>query len=168
MSDTRDSETSTPGSALEKTLNDQLLRHVDWLKPVIVASSATIGETVAAMRTAHMGCALIGDDGALAGIFTERDYLDKVAGENLPAATPITALMTPDPIALTPEDSLGDLIRTIVKGGYRHLPVVDAEKQILGMIDAITVVRYIAEHFPTEVLNVPAAPPGGLTTAEGA
>ena len=168
MSDTQNSENSTTSSALETILNDQRLRYVDWLEPVVVASSATLGETVAAMRAAHMGCALIGDNDTLTGIFTERDYLDKVAGEHLPASTPITELMTADPIALTPEDSLGDLIRTIVKGGYRHLPVVDAEKRILGMIDAITVVRYIAEHFPTEVLNVPAVPPGGLSTAEGA
>ncbi|MGL4424211.1 MAG: CBS domain-containing protein [Gemmataceae bacterium] len=54
------------------------------------------------------------------------------------------------------------------QGGYRHLPVVDAENRPVGMLSAKRIVHYLAEHFPMAVYNQPPEPGRVPDTAEGA
>ena len=43
----------------------------------------------------------------------------------------------------------------MVKGGYRHVPVVDAEQRQVGLLSSRVILRFIADHFPEAVLNLP-------------
>jgi len=47
---------------------------------------------------------------------------------------PIHLVMTHHPATIGPEDSLGDAAGVMVQGGFRHLPVVDADGALVGML----------------------------------
>ncbi len=47
---------------------------------------------------------------------------------------PVKAVMTFNPAAVGPEDALGEAARIMVEGGFRHVPVVDADRRVVGML----------------------------------
>lgn len=47
---------------------------------------------------------------------------------------PVTQVMTSRPATIGPEDSLGDAAGVMLQGGFRHLPVVDVDERVVGML----------------------------------
>ena len=125
--------------------------------PLIVQWGDPTAEVVGQMRERGQTCALVMREGVLSGIFTERDHLDKVAGNPDRRAAPIHELMSASPRTLSSGQSVADAIRLVVAGGYRQLPVVD-DGTLLGVVAALDIVQYIADLFPAEVLNLPPDP----------
>ena len=101
------------------------------------------------------GAVLVIDGRRLVGIFTERDYLDKVAGEDIGHDTPVERFMTSSPETLSAGESVSDAIHKMTQGGYRHLPVLSNEGEVLGVVSTRDLIADMAEHFPVEVLNLP-------------
>ncbi|HKS73094.1 MAG TPA: CBS domain-containing protein [Terriglobales bacterium] len=101
-----------------------------------VSLEATVAQAIEAMISAQVGAVAVTDHtGRIRGIFTERDVLLKIAlsGAN-PCITPVSKLMTcpvqtaiPD---ITPIEALG----IMAHGHFRHLPIVDLEGKLLGML----------------------------------
>ena len=84
----------TPVSAL-LALKDPVVRSVP--------PTATIQDAVATMSTYRIGCVVILDEGRLAGIFTERDVLNRVVVPGIdPLTTPISQVMTSEPLTVGP------------------------------------------------------------------
>ena len=76
------------------------------------------------MKDAHLGCALVLDNGQLVGIFTERDVLNKLTGKNAESATvTVKELMSPNPETLKETDSVATALNKMSMGRYRHIPV---------------------------------------------
>jgi CBS domain-containing protein len=159
---------------VETVLREARLRHIRLRETVVVSRSAPAREVVRRMQETDSGGVLVVEpSGCLAGIFTERDYLDKLAlpeerervGVSLDS--PVERLMTPAPHALGPDDTLGEAVRLMTEGGYRHIPLVEKDGQILGLLSAGDVVHYIAEHFPAEIYNLPVRLHQRIRTPEG-
>src|SRR5260370_41808272 len=76
--------------------------------PITIRPTATIRDAIQTMLSHNLGSLLVvGMDGKLLGIFSERDLLIKVAGLHEPyAELPVAQFMTPDPETGTPEDTL--------------------------------------------------------------
>ncbi|MCZ6794837.1 MAG: CBS domain-containing protein [Planctomycetota bacterium] len=89
------------------------------------------------------------------GIFTERDYLDKLAGVPTDLDRPIDEYMTANPQTVLAEDTCDVALRLMTKGGYRHLPVVDRDGALVGLVSTRDIVVHLAEFFPMEVYNLP-------------
>lgn len=89
------------------------------------------------------------------GIFTERDYLDKLSREGVDHDRPIDEVMTADPRVVSPEDTIDQAIMWMIRGGYRHLPVVDGAGILVGLVSTTDIIAYLAEFFPVEVYNLP-------------
>jgi CBS domain-containing protein len=66
---------------------------------------------------------------------------------------PVKHVMTPRPATVGPEDSLGDAAGEMVQGGFRHLPVVDADRRLVGMLSE----RDLRARLGTEVERFPDA-----------
>ena len=90
-----------------------------------------------------MGSVLVLEEGRLAGIFTERDALLRVAGRAL-ATTPLRDVMTRDPVVLREDDSIAVAIHKMAVGGFRHIPLTSAGVPT-GIISARDVFRHIVE-----------------------
>ena len=143
-------------------------------KPLLFSPDASATGAMRAMQREHRGCVLVTEDGSadtrLVGIFTERDVLLKIVdrGRN-PMVLPLAEVMTPDPHALAVDCSLAWVLNRMSAGGYRHIPVVDAEGRPVFVISVRDVVDFLVDHFPREVLTLPTAPGAERTrTREGA
>jgi CBS domain-containing protein len=140
--------------SLVETLRRVRVREVMRPDPLCVEPQAPVARVVELMREQRSDCALACDEGSIRGIFTERDYLMKVAGDPERITDPVATYMTKEPKTLTPDDSVGELIRIVVSGGYRHVPVV-ADGRVQGLVASLDVVKYIGDLFPAEVYNLP-------------
>jgi len=123
--------------------------------PRSVRAGGVVAEAVAVLREGGVGCLLVTEAGRLVGVFTERDLLTRVLAAGLSLETPLRRVMTPDPVSVGLHEPIRQAIRRMQLGGYRHLPVIDAEDRPVGILSAKRVIRYIAEHFPHVVYNLP-------------
>jgi CBS domain-containing protein len=134
--------------------------------PVIADAGTSLREIVREMRDRRASCALLTREGRLAGVFTERDVVTRVAGVPGVLDGPVTEVMTSDPEHIRRGDRLSTAVRLMRRRGYRHVPVVD-DGRILGCVRHEDVVGYLAEVYPAEVLNLPPDPDQVILTREG-
>ena len=102
--------------------------------------TAQPGETVAAvarrMRKAEVGAVVVMAGETLAGLFSERDLLNRVVAEGLdPGATQVADVATRDVATVSPDASLRECAEQLKAKRVRHLPVVDRGRPI-GIISA--------------------------------
>jgi CBS domain-containing protein len=126
-------------------------------EPICLRETATVQEAVQAMLARRQAGVLITDaDGRLTGIFTERDVLTRVVGHALDTrTTPLSAVMTGNPDALSARDRVAWAIHSMSVAGYRTVPLVDAERRPIGVVTVTDVIRWLANLFPEAVLNLP-------------
>jgi len=135
---------------------------------VKVTPATSMRGVIAQMREQRSGCVLVCDDARLIGIVTERDVLKRVIGPEADLDAPVRDYMTPDPVTIRLEDRVGQAIGRMLKGRYRHLPVVDDNGVAVGTVSVRGVVHYLVSHFPSIVYNLPPAPAQVQTSREGA
>jgi CBS domain-containing protein len=115
------------------------------LRPLIsVRPETPVRQAIATMLDHDLGAVLVvGKDGQLLGIFSERDLLTKVAGlrEDLDDAR-IEEFMTPDPETVSSEDKLVFAAHKMSSGGYRHVPVL-TRGYPSGVVSVRDMLRYI-------------------------
>ena len=100
-----------------------------------VSSSATVLDAALLMNEHRVGALLVIERGGLAGIFTERDVLRRVVAERRdPAGVRVREVMTPRVMTCRPETELDEARRTLMQRRVRHLPVVDSDERVCGMI----------------------------------
>jgi CBS domain-containing protein len=91
-------------------------------------------QAVAVMHAEHIGSIVIADpNGAPLGIFTLHDLLGRVAAKNLPLDTPVTQVMTPNPVALAPQASAHEAMVTMARHGFGHLCIVE-DGRLVGVV----------------------------------
>ena len=133
-----------------------------------VAVGSRLSEAIREMQKHRVGCAAVVEGGRLVGILTERDILYKVLGTGQdPGGISVEAVMTRDPEVLTPEDPIVYALQKMSVGGFRHVPLVDAQRRPVGMVSVKDVVDWVTEFFPGHVLNVPPEPGRHAVRPEG-
>jgi CBS domain-containing protein len=126
--------------------------------PLQVRPEQTVGEAVALMRQARVGCVLVCEADKILGIFTERDLLRRVLAGQDRLSLPVSEVMTPDPVTVHPKQAIGVAVKLMAEGDYRHLPVVDENGKPVGILSVKRIVHYLVEHFPGTVYNLPPDP----------
>ncbi len=139
------------------------ISHLDPRRAVTLPPTATVAEAVELMNHENIGAVLIvggvGAEVRLAGIFTERDVLKKIAGRGLDfTKIRVESYMTRDPETLGVDAKLAYALNMMVVGGFRHVPLVDKDHRPVAMISVRDIVEYMVELFPKDVLNLPIDP----------
>jgi len=106
------------------------------------------------------------DDGRVAGIFTERNLLTKIAGENIDLESPIKDWMQTAVETLSPEATIGDAVRLMNEKSFRNIPLVKGD-QLVGSISVFDIITYLAECYPKETMNLPPLPAQVMDTVDG-
>lgn len=150
------------------SLRDEKIKVLSRHEPVTVRAGASLSETIKAMQGARGDCVLVCRGRELAGILTERDILTKVLGRDVDFSQPVDSFMTADPDTMTLEDTVGDALEMMERGGYRNIPLVDRQGAVAGLLRSQDVLEYVAEAFPEEVLNLPPRPHQKMEEQEGA
>ncbi|RMF66558.1 MAG: CBS domain-containing protein [Calditrichaeota bacterium] len=118
-----------------------------------------MAKSIQKMMARKIGCLLVVQDQKLRGIFTERDALMKIAGQNVDLdRVVIDDFMTPDPVRLHMHDTVEAALKLMVDRGYRHVSVVDENERPVAVVSIRDIVAYIVEFFPDDVLNLPPHP----------
>ena len=99
-----------------------------------VGSGDRVIEALRQMRDNRVRSVLVIDDDVLVGILTQEDCAIRVLLPGLDAKqTPVSQVMTGDPVTVTPDDQVEGCMAIMATRGFRHLPVLDAGK-VVGVI----------------------------------
>ena len=123
-------------------------------KPIMVDVSTTVFDAVKAMREQHLGCVLVQKAETLVGIFTERDVLNRVVFHN-DQTMMVESVMTNNPETLGSNESTAFALNMMCVGGYRHIPIVESNRRVIGVLSLQDIVAFLVDLFPTGILNIP-------------
>lgn len=151
----------------ELNLNTETVEAAHPSKPLAVEPDTSVSDVFALMKAQRTGSVLICRDGVLAGIFTERDAL-RLMATDADLKAPIESVMIANPVTVRSDQSVGAAIQTMAEGGYRQLPIVDDAGHPQGVVKVSGIVRYLVEHFPETVYNLPPEPNVVMQQREGA
>jgi len=113
-------------------------------KLVYTTPDTTVKEAVKQMVKRNVGSILIIENDKLVGIFTERDLMKMVA-EDKPVYTAIGDVMTRNPVSLRPDDPLSKAALIMSERGFRHIPIVDDEGKLVGIVSSRDISRVFYE-----------------------
>jgi CBS domain-containing protein len=108
-----------------------------------ISGDATVFDAIKAMVEANVGAILVTgkDPHAIDGIFTERDYLRKIAVEGRTSGeTLVREVMTSPVIVVGPETSVEEAMALMTDRRIRHAPVLDGDR-LVGMVSIGDLVR---------------------------
>lgn len=101
--------------------------------PVGVYYTQTIGETARVMRDAQVGAVLVINDGALAGVVTDRDLVIRGLADGIAPDAPVGPLCSGDLIGVAAEANLEQAQQLMREHAVRRLPVI-ADGQVVGIV----------------------------------
>lgn len=108
-----------------------------------IDGDATVFDAIKRMVEANVGSLLVFEGGRLAGIVTERDYLRRVALEGrTEKETAVREIMTAPLVYVTPDTTLDECMAVVTERRIRHLPVLDADREVLGVVSIGDLVKY--------------------------
>lgn len=135
----------------------------------LISPKTTVADAISIMQTKKFGALLVEEKERLVGIITERDILMKVVGKswNL-QKTVVEIIMTPQPEFLQMNDPMIFAMNLMDVGGYRHVPIVDANQKPISILSMRDIVGYLTEFFENDVINLPPTPIRENQAREGA
>jgi len=108
-----------------------------------IASDATVFDAVKIMVEANVGALLVTDGDQITGIFTERDYLRRIAVEGRRSRdTSVRDVMSSPVIVITRETTVEESMALMSERRIRHAPVVDEGGGLVGMISIGDLVKH--------------------------
>ena len=110
-----------------------------------IDGGATVFEAVTAMVNANVGALLVTDGEEISGIFTERDYLRRIAVEGRRSRdTFVRDVMSAPVICITPDTGVDESMALMSDRRIRHAPVVE-DGALVGMISIGDLVKFISQ-----------------------
>ncbi len=121
--------------------------------PVVVSPDDNVKTAIAKMVEAGVGAVIVVENERPAGIFTERDVLTRVVHPGLSAeTTPVKQVMTPNPhVAPAKEMTASEAFEFMTDKHFRHLPVVDEEGRVVGILSVRHLMQHIVEYLSHEL-----------------
>ncbi|HXV64211.1 MAG TPA: CBS domain-containing protein [Vicinamibacteria bacterium] len=119
---------------------------------VTVEPESSVLDAVRQMQEHNVGAAAVVEDGRLIGIFTERDVMNRVAlHQKDVASTRVRAVMTRDPVTAKRDMPYGDALQMMVGQHFRHIPVLDDEGRVVGILSARDLYEHAVERLSHEL-----------------
>ena len=110
--------------------------------PLSVSPDDSVFSALELMAKHDIGAVLVMRGDQLAGIFSERDYARKIIllGKSS-KETLVREIMTEKVLYAHPEHTTDDAMALMTEKHIRHLPVLDADKRVIGMVSIGDVVK---------------------------
>ncbi len=172
MSAEQSGANETPEIAIGKTLSSRKARadtvsSMETDDYVCVAPSTPLSQAIEAMKQDEGGCVIVCEDNSrLVGIFTERDLLTKIVGQDVDLNAPISNWMSPVVATLEPDATLSETVAMMNDKGYRNIPLVKNGK-LVGSVSVFDVIGYLAESYPKTTMNLPPNPNQVMDSKDG-
>jgi CBS domain-containing protein len=128
-------------------------------EPVRVRPDTTLGDVVAQLGARGRGAVIVEDDTGVVGIFSERDVMLRVDHSNAAwTQRAVSEVMTAVPNTIRTDQTIDDSLNLMLTGGYRHLPIVDPDGALVGLVSVRDILVHIVGFFPDEFVNLPSDP----------
>jgi CBS domain-containing protein len=161
----------TPGSTAQtkarKRAREDSVSLLETDDYVCIEPSAPISQAIEIMKQDEGGCAIICEGERVVGIFTERDLLTKIVGEEIDLNAPVSQWMSPVVATLTPDATVGEAVTIMNEKSYRNIPIVEDGK-LIGSISVFDVISYLAESYPKTTMNLPPVSDQIMDSTDGA
>jgi CBS domain-containing protein len=149
---------------------DERLGVLSRRQPVTVPPATSLADCLRAIqRTGTSDSVFVCDtDGRLLGVLTERDVFGRIVAGHVDLGAPVESLMTTEPRTLDLDQTIRDAVDLMQTGRYRNVPVIDGDRRLVGVVRQSDIIKYLAESFPEELLNLPPRPHQRMKAPEGA
>ncbi len=109
-----------------------------------VPPDASVYSAIELMADKHVGALLVIEGGQLIGVISERDYARKVILKGRSSKdTFVREIMTPSPITISCDTSVDEAMRVMTENRIRHLPVIDRDGHVAGVLSIGDLVNWI-------------------------
>ena len=109
---------------------------------VVIDPGSSVRDLVALLKEHNLGAVIVSPDGTtMAGIVSERDVVRRLADDADVLAATVADVMTDVVHTCHPEDSVESLMSTMTDHRIRHLPVLDADDRLAGIVSIGDVVK---------------------------
>jgi len=128
------------------------LLRIAHVPPATVEPSSSALEAVRVMAEEGVGAVAVVENGVVKGVFTERDVMLRVVlRDRNPHSTKMSEVMTA-PVETIHEDTAADeALKHMVERHLRHLPIVNKNGQLLGMLSIRNLLEHMVEGLTREV-----------------
>jgi CBS domain-containing protein len=121
----------------------QTLATIATAAATMAEASATVDETVKLMAENNLSAVIVTDSGRPAGIFTERDVLNRVAAPQIDVIhTRVKQVMTAPPVIMPSTTLVGDALAEMYRRDIRNMPVSGPGDKIVGLLSMPDILQY--------------------------
>jgi CBS domain-containing protein len=116
-----------------------------------VVGEVSVLEAIGTMSEANIGAIVIQNGSRPEGIFTERDYLRKIALQGLSSGkTTVSEVMSSPLFSVSPDESSQVAMEVMTERRCRHLVVMDADKMV-GIVSLGDLVKFMLQEKEAEI-----------------
>ncbi len=146
-----DAYSLVPATEVERALLQDQLDVLHPKRPIVVDGNMPVRSVLCTLVDQGIGCVLVSVNGELAGIFSERDALCKlnVDAKEL-GSLPVSKFMTANPETLQEDATVAFAVHRMDLGSFRHIPVMDGDGKLSGIISVRDILRYLTEKMTKE------------------
>jgi len=117
---------------------------------VTIDPDATVAAAVKLLSERRIGAILVMTRGRIVGILSERDIVRVLAECGSSALDePVSVAMTRKVVTCRSTDTIAEIMETMTKGKFRHLPVVE-DAELVGLISIGDVVKWRVQEYERE------------------
>lgn len=137
---------------LQEVLAEETVTAIDAKPFPQIEPSATVRDAVKELHDLKVASLLVTEGNKLKGIFTERDVLENVAERfGAVADEPVRTVMTSEPVVVYECDPIAGALAAIAVGGYRHVPVLNLNEEVVGIVSPRRLFDFLDRRFPSPV-----------------
>jgi CBS domain-containing protein len=152
---------------VEDLLKEKKIYQIINPRIVLATPDLPVEDAIKKMQEHRSGYLVIAQGKKCVGIFTETDVVRKVLEQDVDWKRPVKDFMTSEPVVLNPDDTVGAAIDVMGTRRFYHIPLVDEKGELVNVISVRTLIRFLAEFYPAEILNLPPRPNQVMERAEG-
>ncbi len=136
---------------MERALSEDSLTKLQTKPLLTLDAGTTLQQVLGTMAETNVACVMVTENDRLVGIFSERDVLYKVSDRYAQVKDkPIREVMTPNPVIAYETDTPAKALNFMAVGGFRHVPVLNVDDKVVGMLGPRRVTAYLYQHYETD------------------
>ena len=152
---------------VETLLREKKIYQIVNPKLVQAPPDISIEDALKLMQQNKSGYIVIAKNKKVVGIFTENHVVLNILGHDVDYKRPVSDFMNKEPKVLQMSDEVGTAIDLMGQGDFYHIPLLDEKGNLANVLSVRTLIRFLAEFYPTEIYNLPPRANQIMPTAEG-